>query len=53
MNAAENIKFIHDRMPVILPHILVNEWITPSSKAEAIVAEALTDMVFEKSDCLL
>ena len=53
MNAAENIKFIHDRMPVILPHILVNEWITPSSKAEAIVTEALTDVVFEKSDCLL
>lgn len=53
MNAADNIRFIHDRMPVILPHILVNEWITPNSKAEAIVAEALTDVVFEKSDCLL
>ena len=53
MNAAENIKFIHDRMPVILPHILDNEWITPNSKAEVIVAEALTDMVFEKNGCLL
>ena len=53
MNAAENIRFIHDRMPVILPHTLVNEWITPKLKAEAIVAGALTDMVFEKSERLL
>ena len=53
INAAENIRFIHDRMPVILPHILVNEWIIPDSKAEAIVAKSLTDMVFEKSGCLL
>ncbi len=48
MNASEDIRFIHDRMPVILPHTLVNEWVTPSSKADVIVAEALTDMVFEK-----
>ena len=53
MNAADNIRFIHDRMPVILPHILVNEWIIPTSKAEAIVVEASTDMVFEKSEKLL
>lgn len=52
-NAAENIRFIHDRMPVILPHTQIKEWITPTSKAEAIVAEALTDMVFEKSERLL
>ena len=49
MSAFESISFIHDRMPVILPHTLVNDWITPDSKAEAIVAEALTDMVFEKA----
>ena len=44
------IRFIHERMPVILPKALVNEWINPGNKADEIVTEALMDMVFEKAD---
>ena len=44
----ENIRFIHDRMPLILPQNLIPDWITPGSKPEEIMKEALTDMVAEK-----
>jgi len=45
---SEEIRFIHDRMPVILPREAVEKWIKPDSKANEIIKEAMTDMVFEK-----
>ena len=42
------IRFIHDRMPLILPGELVNDWIRPDTKPENLLGNALTDMVFEK-----
>ena len=45
---SEDIRFIHDRMPLILPGDFVNEWIRPDSKPEELVEAALTDMVYEK-----
>lgn len=45
----EEIRFIHDRMPLILPEKLVNEWIRPDVKPEELLPEALTEMMFEKA----
>ena len=44
----EEIAFIHDRMPLILPTELVPEWIKPGNRPEDIVKEALVDMIAEK-----
>ena len=44
----EGIRFIHDRMPLILPDDCVDEWIRPGAKPERLVDAALTDMTFEK-----
>ena len=46
----EDIRFIHDRMPLILPENYVEEWIRPDAKPEELVEAALTEMVFEKAD---
>ena len=40
---------LHDRMPVILPGALIEEWIRPDSNPGEIVQSAITGMVFEKS----
>lgn len=45
----EEIRFIHDRMPLIMPETLVNEWIRPDMKPEELLPYALTDMVYEKA----
>ena len=47
--AEEEIRFIHDRMPVILPDDLVSVWISPDVPPEQFVSQALTEMVFEKA----
>lgn len=44
----EEIRFIHDRMPLILPERYINDWIRPDARPEELLGEALTDMVFEK-----
>ena len=44
----EEIRFIHDRMPLILPGNYVEEWIKPEAKPEELVEAAMTEMVFEK-----
>ena len=44
----EEIRFIHDRMPLILPKELINPWIHPDTRPEELIGEALTDMVYEK-----
>ena len=46
--AAEPIRFIHDRMPLILPEGQAEKWIRPDIPADPVAAAALTDMVFEK-----
>ena len=45
----EQIRFIHDRMPLILPEQLVNAWIDPDADPEKLVKEAMTDMIAEKA----
>ena len=44
----EEIRFIHDRMPLIMPGDCVDEWIRPDVKPEELVEHALTEMVYEK-----
>ena len=46
----EEIRFIHDRMPLILPENYVDEWIRPSANPEELIAAAMTDMAFEKAE---
>ena len=45
----EGIRFIHDRMPLIMPERLVNEWIRPDIRPETLLPCALTEMIFEKA----
>ena len=45
---SEDIRFIHDRMPAILPREVVEEWIRPDSKPDEVIKTAMTDMIFEK-----
>ena len=47
-DAAEEIRFIHDRMPLVLPGELVNEWIRPDAPPEPLVNHALTAMHWER-----
>ncbi len=45
----ENLRKLHDRMPMVLPSSLVDDWILPSSRPEQIAAYALTDFYCERS----
>lgn len=45
----EELSAIHDRMPLILPKGMVEEWIKPDSAPEEIIKTALSDMIIEKS----
>lgn len=42
----EKIRFIHDRMPLILPRTQMEEWIRPDARPEELLSCALTDMTF-------
>lgn len=46
---AEQIRFIHDRMPLILPEHLLDAWIDPAADPAELVREAVTDMMAEKA----
>ena len=45
----EGIRFIHDRMPLILPGRCVDAWISPETKPEDLLDSALTEMVCGKA----
>ena len=40
---------IHDRMPLILPKYMIQEWIRPDNKPEELLEYAVTDLVAEKA----
>ena len=44
----EEIRFIHDRMPLIMPERYIDDWIRPDARPEELLSQALTEMVFEK-----
>ena len=45
---SEEIRFIHDRMPLILPETYVDDWIRPDTKPEEIIKAAQTDILYER-----
>ena len=44
----EAIRFIHDRMPLMLPEQRVNDWINPAANPAEIIRAAETEIVFER-----
>ena len=46
---SDSTRFIHDRMPLIMPDPLVSEWIRPDVRPEDLIDSAVTDLVFEKA----
>ena len=47
---SDDIRFIHDRIPLIMLGDFVNDWIKPNVKPEELLDAALTDMVYEKAE---
>ena len=46
---APGIAFIHNRMPVMLPHEYLTDWLNPNFKAEEIIQSALTNMEYKSA----
>ena len=44
---SDGIRFIHDRMPVILPGAAVDAWIAPGNEPEAVLEQCLTKIEYE------
>ena len=45
----EELKKLHDRMPVMLPENLIDDWIRPENKAADLVRYAQTEVFIEKA----
>ena len=45
-DAAESLRFIHDRMPLMLPEPYVGEWIRPDATPETLLDFAQTEMTY-------
>lgn len=45
---SDDIGFIHDRMPLMMPRGSVDEWIRPSTNPEEMLGEAVTDIYYER-----
>ena len=46
---SKDIRFLHDRMPVILDRSLVPLWLNPESRPAEVLDRAVTEMDFEKT----
>ena len=47
--ADAGIRFIHERMPLIMPDHLVDEWIKPEADPKRLIEESVTEMIAEKA----
>ena len=45
---SDDVRRIHDRMPLILPEEMTDAWISPEQKPEDIIGYAVTDLVMER-----
>lgn len=45
---SDDVRRIHDRMPLMLPEEMTDAWISPDQKPEDIIRYALTDLVMER-----
>lgn len=48
-DAADPIRFIHDRMPLIMPEDKISEWIKPDADPDVLIDFALSDMMSERA----
>ncbi len=48
-DAADPIRFIHDRMPLIMPEDRISEWIKPDADPNVLLDFALSDMMSERA----
>ena len=44
----ESLRFLHDRMPLILPEVCVKDWIHPGGRPEELLPYAVTELEYEK-----
>ena len=49
-DAAEGIAFIHERMPVILPHAAAPDWLNPKYHGKDILKMAVTQMKYQSCE---
>ena len=49
IDRSEEIRFIHDRMPLMMPKSRVEEWIQPDVIPEKLLADAVPDVLYEKA----
>ncbi|MBR6159809.1 MAG: SOS response-associated peptidase [Lachnospiraceae bacterium] len=52
-DASDPIRFIHDRMPLIMPEDKINEWIKPDADPDVLLDYALSDMMSERAQVTL
>ena len=45
---SDSVRFIHDRMPVILPAHAIKEWVRPQSDPTRVLPSALTEMRYQR-----
>ena len=45
----DDLREIHDRMPLILPESAIDEWISPNGEPNKVVDKAVTELVIEKA----
>ena len=48
--AAEDIAFIHDRMPVMIPKSRIDDWLDPAVPPEEVLQDMLTETEYRKAD---
>jgi putative SOS response-associated peptidase YedK len=48
MQPTEELKKLHDRMPVMLPENMIDDWIRPDKRADDLVRYAQTEVFIEK-----
>lgn len=46
----DELRQIHDRMPLILPENAIDEWISPDGEPNKVVDMAVTEIVVEKAE---
>ena len=46
----DELRKIHDRMPLILPESAIDEWISPDGDANRLINKAVTELVIEKAE---
>ena len=49
-NSSDELRSIHDRMPLILPSSAIRDWIDPGLDPKDILDLAVTDLIYEKAE---